>query len=112
MLFRSQLRFDQILKLEEDREKEKNVHAKHQQLIKSSFDSNSTRSKTLQIGDLVMKWDKAHKDKGKHTKFQKMWLRPFQIAEKISSSTFILQDLLGMRESLPVNGLILKKLFS
>ena len=72
-----QLRFDQILKLEEDREKVKDIHEKHQQLVKSSFDSNSTGSKNLSIGDLVLKWDKAHEEKGKHTKFQKMWLGTF-----------------------------------
>jgi hypothetical protein len=47
-----QLRFDQILKLEEEREKAKITHAKHQQVIKSSFDASSTSSKSLQIGDL------------------------------------------------------------
>ena len=66
----------------------------------------------MQIGDLVLKWDKAHEDKSKHTKFQKMWLGPFQIAENIGSYTFILQDLARKRESLLVNGLVLKKLFS
>ena len=106
------MRFDQILKLEEDREKTKDIHEKHQQLVKSSFDSNSTNSKFFPIGDLVLKWDKAHEEKGKHTKFQKMWLGPFQIAEKIGSYTFILQDLIRKRESLPVNGLVLKKFFS
>ena len=84
------MRFDQILKLDEEREKAKITHAKHQQVIKSSFDASSSNSKTLQIGDLVLKWDKAHEDKGKHTKFQKMWLGPFQIFEKIGSSTFLL----------------------
>eukprot|EP00253_Pinus_taeda_P004312 PITA_04312 len=88
-----QLRHDQILKLEEEREKVKITHAKHQRIIKSSFDSTSSSSKQLQVGDLVLKWDKAHEDKGKHTKFQKMWLGPFQINEKIGHSTFILQDL-------------------
>eukprot|EP00253_Pinus_taeda_P032840 PITA_32840 len=107
-----QLRHDQILKLEEEREKAKIIHAKHQQIIKSSFDSVSSGSKQFQVGDLVLKWDKAHEDKGKHTKFQKMWLGPFQICEKIGHSTFILQDLSGLRDSLPVNGLILKKLFN
>eukprot|EP00253_Pinus_taeda_P017057 PITA_17057 len=107
-----QLRHDQILKLEEEREKAKVIHAKHQQIIKSSFDSLSSGSKQFQVDDLVLKWDKAHKDKGKHTKFQKMWLRPFQICEKIGHSTFILQDLSGLRDSLPVNGLILKKFFN
>eukprot|EP00253_Pinus_taeda_P027377 PITA_27377 len=73
-----QLRHDQILKLEEEREKAKVIHAKHQQIIKSSFDSLSSGSKQFQVGDLVLKWDKAHEDKGKHTKFQKMWLGPFR----------------------------------
>ena len=106
------MRYDQILKLEEDRDKAKIIHEKHQQLVKSSFDASSTGSKILSIGDLVLKWDKAHEEKGKHTKFQKMWLGPFQIVENISSNTFILQDLTGKREYLPVNGLILKKFFS
>eukprot|EP00253_Pinus_taeda_P020765 PITA_20765 len=107
-----QLRHGQILKLEEEREKAKIIHVKHQQIIKSSFDSTSSSSKQLQVGDLVLKWDKAHEDKGKHTKIQNMWLRPFQINEKIGHSTFILQDLSGKRDYLPVNGLILKKFFN
>eukprot|EP00253_Pinus_taeda_P015172 PITA_15172 len=107
-----QLRHDQILKLEEEREKAKIIHAKHQQIIKSSFDSISSRSKQFQVGDLVLKWDKAHEDKGKHTKFQKMWLGPFQICEKIGQSTFMLQYLSGLKDSLPVNGLVLKKIFN
>eukprot|EP00253_Pinus_taeda_P003656 PITA_03656 len=106
-----QLRYDQILKLEEEREA-KDTHAKHQQIIKATFDSASSGSKQFQVGDLVLKWDKAHEDKGKHTKFQKLWLVPFQISEKIGHSTFLLQDLTGTRESLPVNGLILKKFFN
>ena len=107
-----QFRHDQILKLEEEREKSKVIHAKHQQVIKAAFDSVSSGSKQFQVGDLVLKWDKAHEDKGKHSKFQKLWLGPFQICEKIGHSTFILQDLSGLRDSLPVNGLILKKFFN
>jgi len=107
-----QLRYDQILKLEEERDKAKIVHEKHQQLVKSSFDASSTDSKIMSIGDFVLKWDKAHEEKGKHTKFQKMWLGTFQIIEKIGSNTFMLQDLTSKRESLPVNGLIMKKFFS
>eukprot|EP00253_Pinus_taeda_P010379 PITA_10379 len=42
-----QLRHDQILKLEEEREKAKITHAKYQQIIKSSFDSASSSSKQL-----------------------------------------------------------------
>ena len=61
--------------------------------------------------DLVLKWDKAHEEKGKHTKFQRMWLGPFQIAEVIGPSTFMLQYLTGKRESFLVNRQILKKYF-
>jgi len=81
-------------------------------MIKSSFYTTSTSSKQLQVGDLVLKWDKAHEDKRKHKKFQKMWLGPFQINDKIGPSNFILQDLSGKRDSLPVNGLILKIFFN
>jgi len=67
--------------------------------------------KDFQIGDLVLKWDKAHEEKGKHSKFLRMWLGPFQIVEIIDPSTFMLQDLAGKIEFLPVNGQILKKYF-
>ena len=78
-----QLRQDQIFKLKEHREKSKAIHAHHQQIVKASFDTTSTSSKAFEIGDLVLKWDKAHEEKGKHTKFQILWLGPFQIIEKI-----------------------------
>ena len=104
-----QLRQLQILKLEEEREKARITHAHHQQLVKTYFDSNSVSRKDFQLGDLVLKWDKAHEEKSKHTKFQRMWLEPFQIVELIGPSTFMLQDLAGKNESLPVNGQVLKK---
>jgi len=58
-----------------------------------------------------LKWDKAHEEKGKHTKFKKLWLVPFQIVEMLGPSTFVLQYLQGKRDALPVNGLILKQFF-
>ena len=106
-----QLRQLQTLKLEEQREQAKITHVHHQALVKASFDSNIISIKNFQVGDLVLKWDKAHEEKGKHTKFQRMWLGLFQIAGTIGPSTFMLQDLTGKRESLPVNRQILKKYF-
>eukprot|EP00253_Pinus_taeda_P028317 PITA_28317 len=106
-----QLRRMEIIKLEEQREQAKKTHAHHQALIKSSFDSSIMTRKNFQMGDLVLKWDKAHEEKGKHTKFQRMWLGPFQIVEVIGPSTFVLQDLAGRKDSLPVNGQILKNTF-
>jgi len=106
-----QLRQLELIKLEEQRERAEITHAHHQALVKASFDSNMVSRKDFQMGDLVLKWDKAHEEKGKHTKFQRMLLGPFQIVEFIGPSTFMLQDLTGKRDSLPVNGQILKKYF-
>eukprot|EP00253_Pinus_taeda_P009129 PITA_09129 len=106
-----QLRQLEIIKLEEQREQAKITHAHHQVLVKASFDSNMISTKDFQMGDLLFKWDKAHEEKGKHTKFQRMWLGPFQIAEVIGPSNFMLQDLTRKRESLPINEQILKKYF-
>jgi hypothetical protein len=59
-----------------------------------------------------LKWDKSHEEKKKHTKFQHIWLGPFQIAKKLGPSTYILQSLNGEVENLLVNGQILKKYFA
>ena len=67
-----QLRQMEIIKLEEQREQARKMHAHHQALVKSSFDSNIMTRKDFQMGDLILKWDKAHEEKGKHTKFQRM----------------------------------------
>ena len=58
--------------MEEEREKGKMVHNHHRQLIKSPFYSNEIKTKQFEILDLVLKWDKAHEDKVKNTKFQKL----------------------------------------
>ena len=86
---------------------------KHQQeMVKRWFDKHKARKKEFEVGDLVLKWDHPHDEKGKHTKFKKLWIGPFQIAEKIGPSTYKLRDLQGWEENLPVNGLVLKPSFS
>jgi hypothetical protein len=59
-----------------------------------------------------MKWDKQHKDKGKHSKFQKLCFGPYLLKEKFGLGTYILKNLEGEVEILPVNGQALKKYFS
>jgi hypothetical protein len=65
-------------------------------------------SKSFQVGDLVLKWDKAHEEKGKTYQIPENVAWTISDCEQIGPSTFILQDLSGKRDSLPVNGLILK----
>ena len=66
--------------------------------MKTSFDRISISNKDLQVGDLVLKWDKSHEDKGEHTKFQCLWLGPFVISEKLGPNTYRLQTLEGLSE--------------
>jgi hypothetical protein len=79
-----QYRTNQIFKLEEVRDKAKNTFSNHQMIIKKWFDNRSVGEIFFEVGDLVLKWDKAHEEKGKHTKFQKLWLGPFQVAKKLA----------------------------
>ena len=103
---------DTLLKLEEERLKTWEKFAIHQSRIKWWFDKKSVGNKYFEVGDLVLKWDKAHKDKWKHSKFQALWTGPFQIKEKFGSHTYRLQTLEGRIEVLPVNGHDLKHYFT
>ena len=48
-------------------------------MVKRWFDKHKARKKEFEVGDLVLKWDYPHDEKGKHTKFQQLWISPFQI---------------------------------
>lgn len=74
------------------------------------FDHN-TQVKSFKIDDLVLLWDKAHEDKGKHTKFDRLWLGLFLIDAMVSLTTFRLRRLTGEELALPVNGKHLKHYF-
>jgi hypothetical protein len=62
-------RINALLKLEEVRTQEKKKLDQHQQFVKSWFDSNSSLDRNFDVGELVLKSDKAHEGKGEHTKF-------------------------------------------
>ena len=100
------------MKLKEERNKTKDKFHIHQQRIKRWFDNHVVGDKQLQVGDPVLKWDKESKAKGKHSKFQKLWLGPYEIVEKIGDATCRLQSLQGDLENLPVNASIMKRYFS
>jgi hypothetical protein len=42
-----------------------------------------------------LKWDKANESKGKHSKLQNLWLKYFQVAEKIKARTYQLKKYEG-----------------
>ena len=74
-----------------------------------------SRKESFEFGYLVLKWSHPHDEKGKHTKFQHLWVgpfHPFHIAKKLGPSTYKLQDLQGWEENLIVNGLFIKPCFT
>jgi hypothetical protein len=84
----------------------------HQQIVKSWFDANSSPDRNFDVGDLVLKWDKAHEGKGEHTKFQNLWLGLFVISKKLGPSSLRLHNLGGQPKTFLVNGQALKRYFA
>ena len=101
-----------MLKLEESRQKAKDRFNQHQDIVKRWFDKRKSGKKNFEVRDLVLKWDHPHDEKGKHTKFQHLWIGPYHIVEKLGPSTYKLQDLQGQEESILINNLILKHYFT
>jgi hypothetical protein len=60
------------------REKVYNQSQLHQDRMKKIFDKHS-KQEDFQVDDLVLKWDARNEDKGKHGKFDHLWMRPFRI---------------------------------
>ena len=81
-------------------------------MVKRWFNKHKAGNKEFEVGDLVLKWDHPHNEKGKHTKFHLLWVGPFQIATKLGPLNYKLQNLQGWEENLLVNGLVLKPYFS
>ena len=72
-----QIRINTLLKLEESRSNSKERFKKQQEIVNRWFDKHKAKKKEFEVGDLVLKWDHPHDEKGKHTKFQQLWIGPF-----------------------------------
>ena len=82
-----------------------------QQKIKKAFD-RGRRKEDFRLEELVLKWDAPRQDKGKHGKFEALWIGPFNIFETFPSNTYRLQNLEGGEFFVgPVNGHFLKRFF-
>ena len=70
--------------------------------VKESFDKK-VKKDTFLVGDAVPRWDAWNDEKGKHGKFDNLWLGPFTIVNILGNNTFILQNLDGDEVASPVN---------
>jgi hypothetical protein len=104
-------RIHQLVEVQQTREKVMDRAHDRQQKIKQAFDRES-RKEDFQLGELVLKWDAPRQDKGKHGKFEALWIRPFNISETFPNNTYRLQNLEGGEVFVgPVNGHFLKRFF-
>jgi hypothetical protein len=105
-------RIHQLVEVQQTREQVMGKAHDHQQKIKQAFDRKS-RKEDFQLGDLVLKWDAPRQDKGKHGKFEALWIGPFKVSEVFPNNTYRLQNLEGVEVfGGPVNGHFLKKFFT
>eukprot|EP00253_Pinus_taeda_P002379 PITA_02379 len=105
-----QNRIDQIVELDEARRTAFDAICKNQSNIKKSFDKYS-RSRSLQVGDMVLLWDRKNEKPGKHKKFDSLWLGPYIIRDIAGPNSFHLSRLDGEPLDLPANGQMLKLFF-
>ena len=82
-----QRRINQIIELEEQRNKAYDKVQIHQEKMKNTFD-RKVKEEQFQIDDLVLKWDAPKEDK--HGKFDHMWVVPYVIAGHGGENAFIL----------------------
>ena len=95
-------RINQIIELEEQRNKAYDKVQTHQEKMKNTF-NRRVKEEQFQIDDLVLKWDAPKEDK--HGKFDHMWVGPYVIARHIGKNAFLLEHPNGVSlDSNPVNG--------
>ena len=100
-----------LVELQQIREQVVGKSESHQQKIKIIFEKRA-KVDNFQVGDCVLKWDTVKKDKGKHGKFDSLWIGPFVIAQMQQNKTFKLQNMEGEEVfDGPVNGQFLKIYF-
>ena len=105
-----QRRINQIIELEEKRNKAYDKVQIHQEKIKNIFDRR-VKEEQFQIDYLVLKWDAPREDK--HGKFDHMWVGPYVIVGQRGENAFILEYPNGIQlESNLVNGIFLKHYLS
>lgn len=96
-------RMNQLIELNESREKFLENLIGYQQKLKMTFDRKA-KNVLFQPGHLVLIWDARREDKGKHGEFDPLWFGPFRIAKSKENNTLILENLDGELLQLPVNG--------
>ena len=81
---------------------------RRQQIVKKYF-NKSVKTVKFKVNEKVLLWDSTHADRGRHSKFQKLWLGPFKIAFVLGTNSYILKYLQERLFSYNTNGSHLKR---
>ena len=105
-----QERLDELVGLTETR-KEASIRNQRLQLQVKALYDRRTVSKKFESGDLVLMWNTRLQDKGKHGKFDPIWLGPYLIESLWGDDSYFVKDLSGNLLELPVHGQFMKRYF-
>jgi hypothetical protein len=105
-----QKQYHELMQLEEHRVQAVITMSKRQQEVKRHFDK-STTAIYFQKDQLVLLWNKAKEKPYFHTKFEALWIGPYQIEKVIGFNSYLLKDMKGIFQAFPVNGKYLKHFF-
>ena len=103
-------RIDEFVGLAETRKEASTRNQRLQLQMKHLYDKK-TVSKKFQANDLVLLWNARQEDKGKHGKFDPIWLGPYLIDSSWGEDSYFVKELSGDLLELPVHGQFLKKYF-
>lgn len=87
-----QRRIDQSIQLQQSREEVYNKSHVIQENIKKVFERR-TKANDFNLGDKVLKWDSRREDKGKHGKFDNLWIGPYIIHAFKGHNSFSLKHI-------------------
>lgn len=84
-------RFHTLLALDEQRDYALWNIEKRQHTVKKYFDKRA-KNDSFQVGQKILLWDSAHVDKGKHTKFQRLWIGLYIVSSVVGQNSYLLSD--------------------
>ena len=84
-------RINTLMDLEEQRTFSLGNIKRRQQTVKKYFNKR-TKYVRFKVNEKVLLWDSTHADRGRHSKFQKLWLGPFKIAFVLGTNSYLPKD--------------------
>jgi hypothetical protein len=80
---------------------------RRQQTVNKYF-NKIPKAVIFKVNEKVLLWDSTHADRGRHSKFQKLWLGPFKITFSLGTNYYLLKYLEERLFSYSTNGSHLK----